>query len=214
MPCSAARRKGPNAVRTGRSAHGHTATSLSLDLRGKPGQRKTQDLGPWRSSDGAGAGHLRKNSKSAIKLLQMVLATPQMPKRWVLAFGITPNTQHTNCNTLPAPHRPVLLPGSSLASFGKSPAARRNQDVPTTPPKRRSLSGGNGTWDLGRSWWSHQSSMARGLLGSRALTRRSSTNATCSTKNQATQKSQYVPKRKAFLPRLPFCAFDEGFKGP
>jgi hypothetical protein len=75
----------------------------------------------------------------------MVLATPQMPKRCVLAFGITPNTQHTNCNTLSTPHRPVLLPGSSLASFGKSPAARRNQDGPTTPPKE--VSGGNGTWD-------------------------------------------------------------------
>jgi hypothetical protein len=32
--------------------------------------------------------------------------------------------------------------------------------------------------------------------------------------NQATQKSQYVPKRKAYLLLLPFCAFDEGFKGP
>jgi hypothetical protein len=35
--------------------------------------------------------------------------------------------------------------------------------------------------------------------------------------NQATRKSQYVPmthKRKACLLPLPFCAFDDGFKGP
>jgi hypothetical protein len=75
--------------------------------------------------------------------------TPQMPKRRVLAFGIAPNTQRTNCNTLPAPHRPVLPPGSSMASCGKSPAARRNQDGPTTPPKRNSAAGTalSGTWD-------------------------------------------------------------------
>jgi hypothetical protein len=40
-----------------------------------------------------------------------------------------------------APHRPVLPPGSSLASCGKSPAAQRNQDGPTTPPKRNSAAG-------------------------------------------------------------------------
>jgi hypothetical protein len=32
--------------------------------------------------------------------------------------------------------------------------------------------------------------------------------------NQTTRKSQYVPKRKAYLLRLPCCALDEGFKGP
>jgi hypothetical protein len=32
--------------------------------------------------------------------------------------------------------------------------------------------------------------------------------------NQATRKSKYVPKRKAYLLLLPFCAFDGGFKGP
>jgi hypothetical protein len=32
--------------------------------------------------------------------------------------------------------------------------------------------------------------------------------------NQATRKSQYVPKRKTYLLLLPFCAFDEGFKVP
>jgi hypothetical protein len=99
--------------------------------------------------------------------------TPQMPKRRVLAFGITPNTQPTNYNTLPAPHRPVLPPGSSMASCGKSPAARRNQNGPTTPPKRRPAAG----TALGTQLV--VTSMARGLLGSRALTRRSSPNETC-----------------------------------
>jgi hypothetical protein len=55
--------------------------------------------------------------------------------------------------------------------------------------------------------------MARGLLGSRALTRRSPPNE-MNLLNQATRKNQYVPKRKAYLLLLPCCAFDGGFKGP
>jgi hypothetical protein len=66
-----------------------------------------------------------------------------LPKCQNAAFwhSESPQTQHTNCNALPAPHRPVLLPGSSLALCRKSPTARRNQDGPTTPPKRRSAAG-------------------------------------------------------------------------
>ena len=52
----------------------------------------------------------------------------------------------SNPHLVTAPHRPVLPPGSSLASCGKSPAARRNQNGPTTPPKTE-VSGGNGPWD-------------------------------------------------------------------
>ena len=82
-------RKGPNAVRTG-----HTAAFASLDLR-KAGA-KTQDLGPRRSSDRAGAWHLCKNSKSAIKLLQMVLATPHYsPNAKTPRFGIRNHPKHT-----------------------------------------------------------------------------------------------------------------------
>ena len=40
------------------------------------------------------------------------------------------------------------LPRSSLAAFGKSPAARGSRDGPMTPPKRRSAAG----TALGRSW--------------------------------------------------------------
>ena len=76
----------------------------------------------------------------------------------------------SNPHLVTAPHRPVLPPGSSLASCGKSPAARRNQNGPTTPPKTE-VSGGNGTWDAAGG---HFAPWHVGLLGSRALTRRSS----------------------------------------
>ena len=84
----------------------------------------------------------------------------------------------SNPHLVTAPHRPVLPPGSSLASCGKSPAARRNQDGPTTPPKRNSAAG----TALGTQL--EVTSMARGLLGSRALTRRSSPNETCRIKRR------------------------------
>jgi hypothetical protein len=140
-------RKGPTAVRIG-----HTATFASLDLglrrlaaclRKQSAGAKTQGLGPRPSSDCAGAWHLLKNSKSAFKLLRMMVpALPRMPKR-VLAFEITPNTRtatHGRTTSL------VLLPGSSLASFAKSSAARRNQDM--GPRHRQTEVGGrNGTWD-------------------------------------------------------------------
>jgi len=130
-------RKGPNAVRTG-----HTATFASLDLR-KAGA-KTQDLGPRRSSDRAGAWHLCKNSKSAIKLLQMVLATPHYsPNAKTPRFGIRNHPKHTTheLQHTAGTTSPSVTPGSSLASCGKSPAARRNQNGPTTPLKRRSAAG-------------------------------------------------------------------------
>ena len=60
----------------------------------------------------------------------------------------TANTPHTHYNTLLAPHRPVVLPVSSLVAFGKSPAARGSRNGPRTPPKRRSAAG----TALGRNW--------------------------------------------------------------
>jgi hypothetical protein len=62
----------------------------------------------------------------------------------------------------------------------------------------------------------HWPRCARSPLGSRALTRRSFVTQR-NLLNQATRKSQYVPKRKAHLFKGfkgPFGAFDEGFKGP
>jgi hypothetical protein len=114
-------------------------------------------------------------------LLQVVMATPQSNAK-ALRFGIrnhhpkhtTHELQHTAGTTSPR----VLLPGSSLASCGKSPAARRNQNGPTTPPKRRSAAG----TALGTQLV--VTSMARGLLGSRTLTRRSSPNETCPIKRR------------------------------
>ena len=171
-------RKGPNACGANRA---HTAEFASLDLR-KAAGAKTQGL--WAQGRAATEQVHGTYAKTANQRLSycrwcwLLPRTPQMPKRGVLAFGITPNTQHTNYNTLPAPHRPVLPPGSSLASCGKSPAARRNQNGPTTPPKRRPAAG----TALGTQLV--VTSMARGLLGSRALTRRSSPNETCQIKRR------------------------------
>jgi hypothetical protein len=137
-------RKGPNAVRTG-----HTARFASLDSRKAGAKTQTWAQGGAATEQAHGTYAKTANHRlSYCRWCWLLPRTPQMPKRRVLAFGIAPNpnTQHTNCNTLPAPHRPVLPPGSSLASCGKSPAARRNQNGPTTPPKTE-VSGGNGTWD-------------------------------------------------------------------
>jgi hypothetical protein len=51
------------------------------------------------------------------------------------------NTPRTHCNILLAPHRPVVLPVSSLAAFGKSPGPRGSRIGPRTPPKRGSAAG-------------------------------------------------------------------------
>jgi hypothetical protein len=85
----------PNAVRTG-----HTAAFLSLDLR-KAGA-KTQDPGPGAAQGGAATEqvhgwHLRKNSKSAIKLLQVVRmhGAGCSPNAKTLRFGIRNHPKHT-----------------------------------------------------------------------------------------------------------------------
>jgi hypothetical protein len=66
----------------------------------------------------------------------------------LFASESTTNTPRTHCNTLLAPHRSVILPVSSLAAFGKSPAARGSRNGPRTPPKRRSAAG----TARGRNW--------------------------------------------------------------
>jgi hypothetical protein len=60
----------------------------------------------------------------------------------------TTNTPRTRCNAVMAPYRSVVFPVSSLAAFGKSPAARGSRNGPRTPPKRRSAAGTT----LGRNW--------------------------------------------------------------
>jgi hypothetical protein len=52
----------------------------------------------------------------------------------------TANTPHTHYNTLLAPHRSVVLPVSSLAAFGKSPAARGSRNGEAALPKAPSRS--------------------------------------------------------------------------
>ena len=113
----------------------------------------------------------------------------------------------SNPHLVTAPHRPVLPPGSSLASCGKSPAARRNQNGPTTPPKRRPAAG----TALGTQLV--VSSMARGLLGSRALTRRSSP--TKPAKLNDAKKSIYAETQSNLAPLTLFVALLMGFsRGP
>jgi hypothetical protein len=137
MPCSAARdhMRCEQGTRPGSRAW----------TRGRPGQRpRTWAQGGAATEQGAHGTYAKTANQrlSYCRWCWILPRTPQMPKRRVLAFGNTPNTQHTNCNTLPAaPHRPVLPPGSSLVSCRTSPAARRNQNGPTTPPKRRSAAG-------------------------------------------------------------------------
>ena len=57
------------------------------------------------------------------------------------------NTPHTHYNTLMPPHRPVVLTGSSLVAFAKSPAARELSGRPewAQDTTKTEVSGRNGT---------------------------------------------------------------------
>ena len=91
--CSAMQcRKGPSAARKG-----HMATPAGLDLSksGRAAGPQALGLGSGQISDMAGVWDLLKDSKPAIKLLQMVLARPRAPKRELSRLK-PPNTQHTN----------------------------------------------------------------------------------------------------------------------
>jgi hypothetical protein len=149
---------------------------------------KTQDLGPRRSSDRTGAWHLCKNSKSAIKLLQMVLATPHYPPNAKTPrFGLrnrpkrTPHElQHTAGTTSPSVS-PWLFAGAVWEVACSSEKPRWAHDTAKTE-----LSGGNGTWDAAGG---HLNG-TRGLLRSRALTRRSSTQRNLLNKGDAKQNNR------------------------
>jgi hypothetical protein len=156
-------RKGPSAVRTG-----HTATFTSLDLR-KAGA-KTQDLGPRRSSDRAGAcaWHLCKNSKSAITLLQMVLATPHYPPNAKTPrFGIRNSPKHTT-------HELQHTAGTTSPSVTPWEFAGVVWEVACSSEKpgwahdtAKTEAGQRRERHLGRSWWSlpwHVASSGRALL--------------------------------------------------
>ena len=71
-------RKGPNAARKG-----HMATPAGLDLSkaGRAAGPKNLGLSSGQSSDRAGVWDSLKGSKPAIMLLQMVQASPRLPKR-------------------------------------------------------------------------------------------------------------------------------------
>jgi hypothetical protein len=146
---------------------GHTAAFLSLDLR-KAGA-KTLDL--W-AQGGAATEQVHVHgtyAKAANQRLSYCRWCWLLPKCQNAVFwhwhSESPQTHNTRTATHCRHHdRPVFLPGSSLASFGKPPAARRNQDGPTTPPQN---GGQRQERHLGRSWWSlewHVSSSGRALL--------------------------------------------------
>ena len=71
-------RKGPSAARKG-----HMATPAGLDLSkaGRAAGPQALGLGSGQSSDRAGVWDLLKDSKPAIKLLQMAQASPRLSKR-------------------------------------------------------------------------------------------------------------------------------------
>jgi hypothetical protein len=88
----------------------------------------------------AGVCHLLKNSKSAIKLLQMVLASPRMPKREFLRLNPPKHTTHElqrTAGTTPPSVTPWEFAGVvwEFACYSEKP------DGPMTPPKRRSAAG-------------------------------------------------------------------------
>jgi hypothetical protein len=110
---------------------------------------------PARAGPGQAVGKTRVGSKSALKLFVAVTLGCQGTNKRVFASEPpqTPHTPHTHCNALQRSLHLVELPMSSLAAFGKSPAARGSRDGPRTPPKPKTEVGGrNGTWtQLGRS---------------------------------------------------------------
>jgi hypothetical protein len=92
--------------------------------------------------------HISSAKRMAASLAENLCCCARIETEQRMAFQSSASVRLrlSNPHLVTAPHRPVLPPGSSLASCGKSPAARRNQNGPTTPPKTE-VSGGNGTWD-------------------------------------------------------------------
>jgi hypothetical protein len=138
----------------------------------------------------------------------MVLATPQMPKRGVLAFGIRNRPKHTT-------HELQRTAGTTSPSVTPWEFAGVVWEVACCSKKpgwahdtaKTQVSGRNGTWDAAGGHFNGTWPPRIARSYPPPVTQRNLL-------NQATRKNQYVPKRKAYLLLLPFCASDEGFKGP
>jgi hypothetical protein len=130
-----------------------------------------------------------------------------MPKRRVLAFGITPNTQHTNYNTLPARTTSPSVTPWEFAGVVWEVACCSEKPGWAHDTAKTEVSGGNGPWDAAGGHFN-------GTWPPRVARSYPPFATQQNVLNQATRKSQYVPKRKAYLLLLPCCALDErGFQG-
>jgi hypothetical protein len=134
----------PHAIYTG---IWHLASGIQV--RRPVFQRIFWDLGPGHKPDIS-----LKKYKTAIKLLVAAAVGRWVPGCQKLSFCVflrrnPPQTPPARTATQCWHHTAlVVLPVSSLAAFGKSPAARGSRNGPRTPPKRRSAAG----TALGRNW--------------------------------------------------------------
>jgi hypothetical protein len=114
---------------------------------------------------------------------------------WHLAFGITLNTQHTNCNALCRHHIAQCYPlGGRWRCLGSCLLLGETRMGPRH--RQNGGSGRNGTWDaagghFNGTWPPRVARSYPPFVTQRTLL------------NQATRKSQYMPKRKAYLLLLP-----------
>jgi hypothetical protein len=134
-----------------------------------------------------------------------------MPKRGVLAFArnhpkhTTHELQHTAGTTSPS-----VTPWEFAGVVWEVACMQLGET--RMGPRHRQNGGQRRERHFRRSWWPLEwhvaSSEGRALLPTVPpfVTQRNLL-------NQATRKSQYMPKRKAYFLLLPCCALDEGFQG-
>jgi hypothetical protein len=130
--------------------------------------------------------------------------TPQMPKRGVLAFGITPKPATHELQPTTGTTSPRVTPWEFAGVVWEVACSSEKPEWAHDTAKTE-ISGGNGTWDaagghLNGTWPPRVARSYPPFVTQRNLL------------NEATRKSQYVPKRKAYLLLLPCCALDEGFQ--
>jgi hypothetical protein len=127
-----------------------------------------------------------------------------MPKRRVLAFGITPQTHNTRTTTHCRRHIAQCYP---LGVRWRRVGSRLQLGETRMGPQHRQNGGQRRERHLGRSWRSlewHVASSGRALL---PAVRKPTKPA----KSSDAKKSIYA-KREAYLLLLPCCALDEGFQ--